>query len=119
MKFMSSEHETEGENLNRANFILLRESIRYENIVLKPSLRSCCSVDRKKISSERLLVDYKDPDESQDVVIMLEGEESKLQFNETDSEDWVRFCFLAPTGAQGVKMCVCLCVCVTFFKREL
>ena len=69
----------------------MRESIRYENTVLKPSLRSCCSVDRKKISSERLLVDYKDPDESQDVVIMLEGEESKLQFNETDSEDWVRF----------------------------
>ena len=31
MKFMSSKHETEGENLNRANFILLRESIRYEN----------------------------------------------------------------------------------------
>ena len=48
-------------------------------------------MDKKKISSERLLVDYKDPDESQGVVIMLEGEESKLQFNETDSEDWVRF----------------------------
>ena len=36
MKFMSSKHETEGENLDRANFILLRESIRYENTLLKP-----------------------------------------------------------------------------------
>ena len=26
---------------------------------------------------------------------------------------------LAPTGAQGVKMSVCVSVCVTFFKREL
>ena len=50
------------------------------------------SVDKKKISSQRLLVDYKD--ESQGVVIMLEGEESKLQFKETNSEDWVRFCSL-------------------------
>ena len=37
MKFMSSKHETEGGNLNRANFILLRESIYYENTVLKPN----------------------------------------------------------------------------------
>ena len=38
MKFMSSKHETEGENLDRANLILLRESIPYENTVLKPTL---------------------------------------------------------------------------------
>lgn len=57
-------------------------------------------MDEKKISSERLLVDCKDPDEGQGVVIMLEGEEkeSKLQFTEISSEELVRIfrsaCFL-------------------------
>ena len=43
---------------------------------------------------------------------------ASLQSGICRSED-----FLAPTGAQGVKMsvrmCVCVYVCVTFFKREL
>ena len=51
-------------------------------------------MDEKKISSERLLLDCKDPDEDHGVVIMLEGEESKLQFTEISSEDLVRFCFI-------------------------
>ena len=61
MKFMSSKHETEGGNLNRANFILLRESIYYENTVLKPNAIMLYFIQFsgwKKISSERLLVDY-------------------------------------------------------------
>ena len=56
-------------------------------------MRSCCickSADDKKISSERLLVDCKDQDEDQSVVIMLEGEESKLLFTETNTENLVR-----------------------------
>ena len=58
-------------------------------------------MDEKKISFERLLVDCDDPDEGQGVVIMLEGEESKLQFTEISSEELVRtfrsVCFLFNT----------------------
>ena len=97
MKFMSSKHETEGANVllckNIETFIIQRELFCVRKHCFRNHLRSCCisnSADYKKISSERLLVDCKDQDEDQSVVIMLEEEESKLLFTEKNTENLVR-----------------------------
>ena len=42
----------------------------------------------------------------------------KLHKQRQEKGSFVRY-FLAPTGAQGVKMSVCVSVCVTFFKITL